>query len=91
MHQLAAERRLPPCMTLMYERLASEHHLKHYGLQQMSLFLKHIGLPLEQAVLFWRSMFSPRWGGYQFLGIISLIRLGAGLGLTILMLKRTGL
>jgi DNA primase large subunit len=46
----------------MYERLASEHHLKHYGLQQMSLFLKHIGLPLEQAVLFWRSMFSPRWG-----------------------------
>ena len=44
----------------MYERLAAEHHLKHYGLQQMSLFLKHIDLPLEQALLFWRSMFSPR-------------------------------
>jgi hypothetical protein len=59
-HQIAAARHLPPCMTLMYERLSAEHHLKHYGLQQMSLFLKHVGLPLEQALLFWRSMFSPR-------------------------------
>jgi hypothetical protein len=60
-HQIAAARRLPPCMAVMYDRLSSEHHLKHYGLQQMSLFLKHVGLPLEQALLFWRSMFSPRW------------------------------
>jgi hypothetical protein len=61
-HQIAAARHLPPCMALMYERLSAEHHLKHYGLQQMSLFLKHIGLPLEQALMFWRSMFSPRQG-----------------------------
>lgn len=59
-HQAAAARRLPPCMALMYERLAGERHLKHYGLQQMSLFLKHVGLPLEQALLFWRAMFAPR-------------------------------
>ncbi|KAI8468231.1 MAG: eukaryotic and archaeal DNA primase, large subunit-domain-containing protein [Monoraphidium minutum] len=65
-HALAGARQLPPCMTLMYERLSSEHHLKHYGLQQMSLFLKHIGLPLEQAVLFWRSMFSPRTPADKF-------------------------
>lgn len=65
-HQLAAERHLPPCMALMYERLASEHHLKHYGLQQMSLFLKHVGLPLEQALLFWRSMFAPRTPAEKF-------------------------
>lgn len=58
--QIISERHAPPCMTLMYERLAAERHLKHYGLQQMSLFLKHVGLPLEQAVLFWRSMFAPR-------------------------------
>ncbi len=65
-HQLAKDRVLPPCMSLMYERLAGEHHLKHYGLQQMSLFLKHVGLPLEQAVMFWRSMFSPRTTGEKF-------------------------
>jgi len=53
-------------MTVMYERLSNEHHLKHYGLQQMSLFLKHIGLPLEQALMFWRSMFSPRTTGEKF-------------------------
>ncbi|GBF91520.1 DNA primase large subunit-like [Raphidocelis subcapitata] len=65
-HQIAAARHLPPCMALMYDRLSSEHHLKHYGLQQMSLFLKHVGLPLEQALLFWRAMFSPRTQGEKF-------------------------
>lgn len=58
--QLVAGRHLPLCMTVMYERLASEHHLKHWGLQQLSLFLKAIGLPLEQAMLFWRQQFAPR-------------------------------
>jgi DNA primase large subunit len=47
-------------MTTMYERLAGEHHLKHWGLQQFSLFLKAIGLPLEQAMLFFRQQFGPR-------------------------------
>jgi DNA primase large subunit len=47
-------------MTVMYERLTGEHHLKHWGLQQFGLFLKAIGLPLEQALLFFRHQFSPR-------------------------------
>jgi DNA primase large subunit len=47
-------------MTIMYERLAAEHHLKHDARIEFSLFLKHIGLPLEQAMLFWRDMFAPR-------------------------------
>lgn len=58
--QLVAGRHLPLCMTVMYERLTGEHHLKHWGLQQFSLFLKAIGLPLEQAMLFFRHQFSPR-------------------------------
>lgn len=57
---LVAGRHFPLCMTVMYERLASEHHLKHWGLQQFSLFLKSIGLPMEQALLFFRQQFSPR-------------------------------
>jgi DNA primase large subunit len=57
---LVAGRHFPLCMSVMYERLANEHHLKHWGLQQFTLFLKSIGLPLEQALLFFRQQFSPR-------------------------------
>lgn len=60
---LVAGRHFPLCMTVMYERLTNEHHLKHWGLQQFTLFLKTIGLPLEQAMLFFRHQFSPRWVG----------------------------
>lgn len=57
---LVTGRHFPLCMTVMYERLANEHHLKHWGLQQFTLFLKAIGLPLEQAMMFFRQQFSPR-------------------------------
>uniref|UniRef100_A0A383W0Q7 DNA primase large subunit C-terminal domain-containing protein n=1 Tax=Tetradesmus obliquus TaxID=3088 RepID=A0A383W0Q7_TETOB len=63
---LVAGRHFPLCMSVMYERLASEHHLKHWGLQQFSLFLKSIGLPLEQALLFFRQQFAPRTPGDKF-------------------------
>ncbi|KAF6264179.1 eukaryotic and archaeal DNA primase, large subunit-domain-containing protein [Scenedesmus sp. NREL 46B-D3] len=63
---LMAGRHFPLCMSVMYERLANEHHLKHWGLQQFTLFLKAIGLPLEQALLFFRQQFSPRTAGDKF-------------------------
>ncbi|KAF8060629.1 DNA primase large subunit [Scenedesmus sp. PABB004] len=63
---LVAGRHFPLCMTVMYERLAAESHLKHWGLQQFTLFLKTIGLPLEQALLFFRSQFAPRTSGEKF-------------------------
>jgi DNA primase large subunit len=47
-------------MHIMYDRLAAEHHLKHNGRLELGLFLKAIGMPLEQALLFWRTMFGPR-------------------------------
>ncbi len=58
--ELVAARAFPLCMTTMYQRLTSEHHLKHYGRMQFNLFLKAIGLPLEQALLFFRQQFAPR-------------------------------
>lgn len=61
LQSLVAGRHFPLCMTVMYERLAAEHHLKHWGLQQFTLFLKSVGLPLEQALMFFRQQFSPRW------------------------------
>jgi DNA primase large subunit len=64
--RLPATKRAPPCMTHMLERLASDHHLKHWGVQQLSLWLKAVGLPLEQALLFWRQQFAPRTPADKF-------------------------
>lgn len=47
----------PPCMSGLHDALRSEHHLKHFGRLQYGLFLKSIGLTLEQALAFWRSEF----------------------------------
>eukprot|EP00878_Enallax_costatus_P006172 GHUV01006471.1.p1 GENE.GHUV01006471.1~~GHUV01006471.1.p1 ORF type:complete len:539 (+),score=187.65 GHUV01006471.1:149-1765(+) len=63
---LVAGRHFPLCMTVMYERLTNEHHLKHWGLQQFTLFMKAVGLPLEQALMFFRQQFSPRTSGEKF-------------------------
>ena len=37
---LVAESHFPPCMTLMYERTVAEHHAKHMGRNQLTLFFK---------------------------------------------------
>ncbi|KAM0751523.1 DNA primase large subunit [Meredithblackwellia eburnea MCA 4105] len=48
----------PLCMRSMQETLKSSHHLKHEGRQQYGLFLKGIGLSVEEALVFWRRSFS---------------------------------
>eukprot|EP00889_Picochlorum_renovo_P005373 jgi/Picre1/32403/NNA_007749.t1 len=42
----------PLCMSVMMDSLRTQHHLKHTGRQQLGLFLKGIGLPMEEAILF---------------------------------------
>ncbi|GFR49921.1 hypothetical protein Agub_g11940, partial [Astrephomene gubernaculifera] len=61
-----ASRHFPLCMSHLMTSLHSERHLRHGGRQQLGLFLKGIGLPLEEALLFWRSEFAPRTPGDQF-------------------------
>ena len=56
----------PLCMKHLYNQLKDEHHLKHMGRMQFGLFLKGIGLPLEEALLFWKQAFSPRIPGDKF-------------------------
>ncbi|WFC97791.1 4-nitrophenylphosphatase [Malassezia yamatoensis] len=48
----------PMCMRHLHETLNATHHLRHYGRLQYNLFLKELGLPVEEALLFWRRMFS---------------------------------
>ncbi|KAI8817371.1 eukaryotic and archaeal DNA primase, large subunit-domain-containing protein [Fimicolochytrium jonesii] len=47
----------PPCMRNLHSALRREAHLKHVGRLQLGLFLKGIGLPMEEALVFWRNAF----------------------------------
>ncbi|KAF7556622.1 hypothetical protein G7046_g6243 [Stylonectria norvegica] len=48
----------PACMSNLHRSLRRDAHLKHYGRLQYSLFLKGIGLNLEECLMFWRSSFN---------------------------------
>jgi DNA primase large subunit len=48
----------PLCMQNLHRSLRRDAHLKHYGRLQYTLFLKGIGLSLEECLLFWRGAFS---------------------------------
>lgn len=48
----------PLCMQSLHLILRRDCHLKYFGRLQYTLFLKGIGLNLEQCLIFWRSSFS---------------------------------
>lgn len=47
----------PLCMRNLHMTLRKNNHLKHFGRLQYTLFLKGIGLTLEECILFWRQSF----------------------------------
>lgn len=53
-----AAQSFPMCMKILHRKLRENHHLKHLGRQQYGLFLKGIGLSLEDALRFWREEFT---------------------------------
>ncbi|KAH7306258.1 hypothetical protein KP509_22G004000 [Ceratopteris richardii] len=61
-----AKTSFPLCMRHLFFKLREEHHLKHGGRQQLGLFLKGVGLKLEDALAFWRSEFGQKMGVERF-------------------------
>ena len=62
----AAAQSFPLCMRNLYGHLKDSHHLKHGGRMQLGLFLKGIGLRLEDALAFWRAEFCRKIPGETF-------------------------
>ncbi|EMC94594.1 hypothetical protein BAUCODRAFT_35825 [Baudoinia panamericana UAMH 10762] len=47
----------PLCMQNLHRELRKNNHLKHFGRLQYTLFLKGIGLSLQECIIFWRKSF----------------------------------
>eukprot|EP00854_Cymbomonas_tetramitiformis_P000620 gene620-1046_t len=55
-----SQRSFPLCMRHLYNKVKVDHHTKHFGRLQLGLFLKGIGLSLEDALRFWKTEFSKK-------------------------------
>ena len=53
----AMEQSAPLCMRRSFAVLKAQHHLKDGGRMQLGLFLKGIGLSMENALVFWKTEF----------------------------------
>ncbi|PRP88219.1 hypothetical protein PROFUN_04042 [Planoprotostelium fungivorum] len=60
------KRSFPMCMHNSHTKLRETHHLKHAARMQYGLFLKGIGLSLEDALSFWRTEFTRVMGVDKF-------------------------
>lgn len=63
----AARRSFPLCMHNMYVKLLETHHLKHNARNQFGLFLKTIGLTVDESMAFFKSEFGKKMPGDKFM------------------------
>ncbi|XP_019704573.1 probable DNA primase large subunit [Elaeis guineensis] len=61
-----ASNSFPLCMRHLFEKLREDHHLRHGGRMQLGLFLKGVGLKLDDALAFWKMEFSQKVGTERF-------------------------
>lgn len=52
-----SRRSMPLCQSNMYNKLVETHHLKHKARNQLGLFLKGVGLTVEESYAVWRGNF----------------------------------
>ncbi len=57
---MLAKRFYPPCAKILHNALKTNNHLKHDGRMQYGLFLKGMGLTLDDSVNFWRTEFTKK-------------------------------
>ena len=60
------QKSFPPCMKVLYTVLRNQSHLKHFGRLQLGLFLKGLGLTVDEALQFWRREFCKKIDGDKF-------------------------
>lgn len=56
----------PPCMKSLFTALRNKHHLKHFGRLQLGLFLKGLGLSMDEAYTFWKQEFTKKMDTDKF-------------------------
>lgn len=61
-----AKEAFPLCMQMLHNHLTKESHLKHWGRLQYGLFLKGIGLSLDESLNFWKKKFANKFPGDKF-------------------------
>ncbi|XP_049693210.2 DNA primase large subunit-like [Helicoverpa armigera] len=55
----------PPCMLNLHQNLRKRHRLSHTQRFHYSLFLKDIGMPIEESIDFWRSEYRLHPNGHH--------------------------
>ena len=53
----ALSQHFPLCMQNLHRELRKNSHLKHYGRLQYTLFLKGLGMEMNECIVFWRQAF----------------------------------
>ncbi|TMW43549.1 hypothetical protein DOY81_011373 [Sarcophaga bullata] len=61
-----SKKSFPLCMRLCHEHIRATHHIKHDGRMQYGLFLKGIGVTLEDSIKFWREEFCKKMDPDKF-------------------------
>ena len=62
----AAKASFPLCAKNLFDAVKREHHLRHEGRRQLQLYMKGIGLSLEEAMLFWKTEFCKKIPAEKF-------------------------
>ncbi|KAK0425984.1 hypothetical protein QR680_009486 [Steinernema hermaphroditum] len=55
-----AKKAFPLCMRQIHQRLKTDHHLRHHARRQYGLFLKGLGMSLENSLAFFRNEFTKK-------------------------------
>ncbi|KAE9399311.1 hypothetical protein BT96DRAFT_965698 [Gymnopus androsaceus JB14] len=56
----------PLCMRVLHQTLRRDRHIQHFGRLHYGLFLKVLGLKIDEAIIFWRKSFAGGKGSDKF-------------------------